>query len=131
LLVGFIHADNARPVTQYWTYPSPPAANCIDDALAIKASGILNTSAEFLIAVLPLIAVYQLRVKRPWSVICLLSLGFSVVVVGSFRTYFIFKATQLYDWTWWSSAQWICSEVENNIAIVRFPSELQLMMFLY
>jgi hypothetical protein len=125
--------DETRPVSAYWTYPSPTAANCIDDALALKISGILNTSAEFLIAVLPLIAIYRLQVKRPWSVICLLSLGFSVVVVGCFRTYYIFKATQLYDWTWWSAAQWICSEVENNTAIVmsHFYSDIQLVAFFY
>jgi hypothetical protein len=86
----------------------------------MQIAGVVNTFAEFTLAVLPLLAVFSLRVnkRQRWSVISILSLGFLITLVGSVRTFFLWKAMTTYDYTWWSGPQWICSEAENNLAIV-------------
>ena len=111
-------ADIDRPVRAYWTFPPIMTAKCFNDTTAMETSGVINTLAEFIVAILPLLAVIRLRVDKPWAAVGLLSLGFIVAVVGCIRTYYIFKAYQSNDPTWWSGAQWICSEVENNLALV-------------
>src|SRR4051812_24642114 len=93
---------------------------CINDGLSMQTAGVLNTLAEFLLAVLPLIAVYKLKVHttQRWSIISLLCLGFLVTIVGCFRVVYIWKALTTFDLTWYSGPQWVCSEVENDLALV-------------
>jgi hypothetical protein len=58
--------------------------------------------------------------RQRWSVISLLCLGFLVTIVGCVRTFYIWKAfVQTYDSSWWSEEHWLCSEVENDVALVR------------
>ena len=81
---------------------------------------ILNTASEFVVAMLPIVAVYKLGVSpdQRWGVIGLLSLGLLVTFAGCFRTYFIWKIAHTYDVSWWATPQWICSEVEIDSALV-------------
>ena len=50
----------------------------------MQAASVLNTFAEFVLTLMPLIAVFRLRVnpEQRWGIISLLSLGFMVVIVG-------------------------------------------------
>jgi hypothetical protein len=109
------------PIQGYWVFPSPASAKCIDDGASMQAAGVLNTLAEFIMALLPLIAVFKLRVDRRkrWQVLGLLSLGFFVSFIGIWRTFFIWKALTTFDLTWWLGPQWIASEIENSMALVR------------
>jgi hypothetical protein len=76
---------------------------------------------EFFVAILPIPVIFDLRMEKRqrWSVISLLSLGFLVTIVGCVRCYFVWKGMlETYDITWWSEQHWICSEVENDVALV-------------
>jgi uncharacterized protein YraI len=86
----------------------------------MEVAAVLNTVSEFVIAVLPIFAIFGLRVdpRQRWSVIGLLSLGFFVAFAGCFRTYYLWKTVATYDMTWWSTPHWICSEVEIDAALV-------------
>jgi hypothetical protein len=95
-------------------------AKCIKDGTAMQVAGVLNTASEFVLATLPLLAVFRLHVdkRQRWSVIFLLSLGFLVAFTGCFRTFFVWKALTTHDLTWWSGPQWLCSEMEIDLALV-------------
>ena len=107
------------PISDYWTYPPPPDQKCINDGLSMKVAAVLNTLSELVIAILPMIAVYRLRVdaRQRWSVISLLSLSFFVAIAGCFRTYYVWKTVDTYDMSWWGTPHWICSEVEIDVAL--------------
>jgi hypothetical protein len=92
----------------------------MDDGLSMQIAAVMNTFSEVVIAVLPVVAVFRLRVdpRQRWSVIGLLSLSFFVAIAGICRTAFIFKLLKSYDLTWWSSPQWLTSEVEIDMALV-------------
>jgi len=87
--------------------------------------GCLNTVSEFVVALLPVLAVFKLGVtpRQRWSVIGLLSLGFLVTFTGCLRTYYVYRITQTYDITWWAAPQWVCAEVEIDVALVS-PSDI-------
>ena len=80
----------------------------------------LNTVSEFVVAMLPVLAVFYLGVmpSQRWSVLSLLSLGFFVVVAGCCRTYYIHRIWTSWDVTWWATPHFICSEVEIGTALV-------------
>jgi len=86
----------------------------------MEVAAVVNTFSEVIIAILPVIAVFRLRVdpRQRWSVISLLSLSFLVAITGTFRTAFIFKLLRSYDLTWWSTPQWLTSEIEIDMALV-------------
>jgi hypothetical protein len=92
----------------------------MNDSAAMKASAILNTASELVIAILPVLAVFRLQVdpRQRWTVIGLLSLGFLVTLAGCLRTYTIWRTVESYDLAWWSTPHWICSEVEIDLALV-------------
>jgi uncharacterized membrane protein len=86
----------------------------------MEAAAILNTFNEFIVATLPLLAVFRLRVEKQqrWSVLSSLCLGYLVAVAGCFRTFYIWKTFTTYDLTWWGTPQWMASEVEIDLALV-------------
>jgi hypothetical protein len=82
---------------------------------------IINTTMELVIALLPVPVVFRLQMSRRqrWSVISVLSLGVLVFLVGCVRTYYVYMCLLgTWDITWWTGPHWLCSEVENNVAIV-------------
>lgn len=95
-------------------------AKCLDDTIAMQTAVVLNTFCEFLLATMPLLAVIRLGIEREkwWIIIGLLSFGYIVGIVGCFRIFFVWRAIQTFDFTWWANPQWLCSEVENNLAII-------------
>jgi hypothetical protein len=96
-------------------------AKCFNDASSVEAAAVINTFSEFILAALPLLAVFPLRVdkRKRWTATSLLSLGFVVAFTGCFRCFYLWKLISTYDLTWWSDPQWICSQVEINLALVR------------
>jgi hypothetical protein len=95
-------------------------SHCFNDLLSMEVAAVVNTLFEVIIATLPLVAVFKFRVNRNqrWGVIGILSLGYFVAFAGCFRAYYIFKAFITYDLTWFSGPQWICSEIELDLALV-------------
>jgi hypothetical protein len=95
-------------------------AKCMNDAASMQIAGVLNTISELGAAILPLIAVFRLSVYKAqqWKIVRLMSLGFLVVIVGGFRIMYLRKAVESFDLTWWAGPQWICSEVENYLAVM-------------
>jgi hypothetical protein len=110
-----------RPIRAFWAWPAIEGATCQDEAKIIQAIAIVNTISEFFLATLPLLGVFELGVRKGqrWSVVCLLSLGYLVGLTGCVRTYFVCTLfTGDFDVTWWVYPQYICSEVEIDLAII-------------
>ncbi|KIW07039.1 hypothetical protein, variant [Verruconis gallopava] len=111
------------PVRAYWDYSEMILKGekfyCINDYRGMQFAAVFNTVCEIVIAVLPAIAVFRFKVdpKQRWSVIGLLSLGYLVAIAGTLRSYYLWKAAETYDLTWWASPQWCCAEVEVDLAI--------------
>lgn len=93
---------------------------CINDYRGMQFSAIFNTVSEVVVAVLPAIAVFKFKVdpRQRWSVIGLLSLGYLVAIAGIVRSYYLWKAAETFDLTWWASPQWCSAEVEITLAII-------------
>ncbi|KAF2431007.1 hypothetical protein EJ08DRAFT_588269 [Tothia fuscella] len=94
-----------RPVYDIWVWPRPSNPNCLDDDAAILAGAVLNTVSEFIMAALPIPAVFYLGVRgrQRWAVISILSIGFLVSIVGAVRIFFIWKAFTSLDQSWWAA----------------------------
>ncbi|QDS71975.1 hypothetical protein FKW77_001358 [Venturia effusa] len=118
------HLWDVRPsgytVKAYWSWPPMPNAYCIKDGVSMEVIAVINTLMEVFIAILPIIATFQLQVdpRQRWGVIALLSMGFLVAIAGVIRTVNIFKLLESYDLTWWSGPQWLASEIEIDIALI-------------
>lgn len=108
------------PISGYWSWPTAPGTVCFNDGLSFQVSAIINTTLEAIVATLPLMAISKLNVNpsQRISVIGVLCLGYFVALAGAFRTLYIFKVVDTFDLTWWAAPQWICSEVENDVALV-------------
>jgi hypothetical protein len=93
--------------------------SCINDYKGMQAAAVINTVSEVALAVLPAIAVFRFKVdpSQRWSVIGLLSLGYLVAIAGIVRSYYLWRAAETYDLTWWASPQWCCAEVEIDLAL--------------
>jgi hypothetical protein len=93
--------------------------NCVNDYRGMQVAAVFNTVSEVALAILPVIAVFRFKVdpKQRWSVIGLLSLGYLVAIAGIIRSYFLWKAAETYDLTWYASPQWCCAEVEIDLAL--------------
>ena len=86
----------------------------------MQFAAVFNTVCEVIIAILPAIAVFRFKVdpKQRWSVIGLLSLGYLVAIAGIVRSYFLWRAAETYDLTWYASPQWCSAAVEIDLAII-------------
>lgn len=107
------------PVNGYWDWTLMDP-KCIDDWVGTMAAAIINTFSEFIVATLPLMAVFFLQVdkRQRWNVVALLSLGFFVAIIGCIRCVYVWKALTSYDLTWWSGPGWVCANVEIDVALV-------------
>lgn len=108
-----------RDPAQYFEWPG--TGYCIDETAANVSLAALNTFAEALVAALPIPVVMSLDMHKLQrrTVLCLLCLGFLVSIVGTVRTYYVWKLFDSDDLTWYASPHWICSEVEISTAMVR------------
>lgn len=110
------------PIRAYWILDQVPGQKCDNDAAMMQTCAVLNTLSEFVIAIMPIIIVYRLRIdpRQRWTVIGLLSLSFFVAFAGCFRSYFLWKSMSAadYDMSWWANPHFIASEVEIDLSIV-------------
>jgi rhodopsin domain-containing protein len=118
-----------RPLYAVWGFPDPSKINsvkCIHTGYFLFAVSVLNTIIELFVALLPIPVVYNLKMgqQQRLSVISILCLGLLVFLAGCVRCVFVYKSlVATWDVTWWSGPQWICSEVENNLALVSLSFE--------
>jgi hypothetical protein len=112
-------------VSGYWDW-NMLDPKCIDDWAGTMVAAVVNTFSEFIVATLPLMAVFFLQVdkRQRWNVVALLSLGFFVAIVGCIRCVYVWKALISYDLTWWAGPGWVCANVEIDVALVS-PSALR------
>ena len=109
----------SRPVSGYWDWTIMDP-KCIDDWVGTMVAAIINTFSEFIVATLPLMAVFFLQVdkRQRWNVVALLSLGFFVAIIGCIRCVYVWKALISYDLTWWAGPGWVVANVEIDVALV-------------
>jgi hypothetical protein len=109
------------PVRAIWTYPAMEGQKCLNATAWWQAAGVLNTASEFVTALLPILGAFTFNVatQQRWHVISLLSVGFIVAIAGCFRCFYLWKVVDTYDTSWWAVPQWVCSEIEINLALVR------------
>ncbi len=121
LTIMFVSVFTCMPVRSYWNYPEI-TGKCINEPLSLTILSAFNTFSEFLVAALPIPMVFRKlampRAQR-WTVFSVLSLGFLVAAVGTTRTYYVWLCFASQDPVWWSTPQWICSEIELDTAMVR------------
>jgi len=81
---------------------------------------LVNTTSEFVVALLPVLGVFKLGVERQqrWTVVSLLSLGLIVASLGCIRAHYLQEEIETLDAPWHSTSSWTCSEVEIDVAVV-------------
>jgi len=106
------------PVESYWKFPSN--GKCLQEGLSLTILSSFNTLSEAIVAALPIPIIFKLDLApgKRWGVVCLLCLGFLVVIVGSIRTVFLHVLFFSNDLTWFAMPHWVCSEVEISVAMV-------------
>jgi len=85
------------------------------------AASVLNTFAEFLVALLPIPIVVRLSMGRQQRRIVtgILVLGVAVAVMGSFRTYYVWvMEAETFDLPWWGVQHWIFGMLEVHLALI-------------
>ena len=109
-----------RPISANWDWPTPPGSKCVDIKAMITATSILNIVCEFLVALLPIAAVFHIGVdeRQRWTVVSLLSMGFVVAIIGCIRMHFLSVELHTLDVTWYSTPNWVCSLIEIDVALV-------------
>ena len=117
------HTDDftSRPVSAYWTISVTPQT-CLDEKVHLLAAGIINTLTDFLVFLLPLPTVLQLKIPRRQQIIltCIFGAGLVVCLAGTVRIWYTWKATTTFDRTWESYGVWISSMLELYIGIVSY-----------
>ena len=90
-----------------------------------RVSGWINTFFEFVLATLPIIAVYKLKIAREqrWHVISLLSLSYCVGLVGLVRIYLSEVLLHTMDFPWLVGPLWVTAEIEVSLSLVSWMSE--------
>jgi hypothetical protein len=110
------------PVSAFWTYPPDLNATCIHTGDFLFAVSIINTLIELIVVILPLpvLLVLPLDPKQRIPVTCLLCVGLLVPIIGALRCYYVYiDIVVSWDVYWNAEPEWICSEVENYLALVR------------
>jgi len=112
-------------VADYWTISSEPQ-HCIDEAAHLLAAGIINTTLDFVIVLLPLKVVMDLKIpfRQRLIVYSLFSGGILASTAGAVRTYFtwVMTTTPDFDVTWNAYLVVLTSVLELYIGIVRPPT---------
>jgi hypothetical protein len=94
----------------------------MDDLAQVSALAAINTFSEFVLAMLPFLAVFKLGVAhhQRWVVITVLSISVVIVIAGAVRLYLWQYSLSTWDLNWMTIPQWICTTIEVNVALVRF-----------
>lgn len=111
----------ASPVADYWTLSLTPQ-KCINEEVHLLAAGIINTTTDFLIVLLPVPTVFGLNLpfKQLLIVQGLFTGGVLASVAGAVRTYFTWVMTTSadHDITWNAYIVILLSSLELYIGIV-------------
>lgn len=108
-----------RPLSAFWTLGSK--GHCVNIQSLGLAAGIIQTTGDFLVTVIPIPMVMRLKLPRRQriGVIVLFSLGFIVTAAGIVRTYYISRALfQTYDETWDGYPAWISGAIELDLGLI-------------
>ncbi|KAF2431911.1 hypothetical protein EJ08DRAFT_696058 [Tothia fuscella] len=121
LSVLFAQIFICYPVKDYWTFPEPPGAKCLEEGPVTLASGCLKTFADLLITTLPIPLILRMNMQKRqrYGVAALLALGYIASIAGIVRTYFTYRTFyQTYDVTWWEYPGFLCAALENDLGVI-------------
>ena len=85
-------------------------------------SGVINTITDFIVVLLPVPIVWNLRlaIARRIQIISLLAAGILVCCAGIMRNIYTYQLTQTWDPSWSISPVFITSTVELDFGIVSY-----------
>jgi hypothetical protein len=110
-----------RPIRAVWSATPIENASCVRRAEVIFSGGIVKTLIDVLLISLPypLICKLTLSLRERSAVLSLFSLGISITIFGSLRSYYIY---QVYfksgDSTWFAFWIYYWSSMEHYIGII-------------
>jgi hypothetical protein len=107
------------PVSAYWTLSFEPQ-QCINETAHLLAGGIINTSTDFCVVLIPIPVVMRLRLPLRQRIYCalLFGAGFIICIAGSFRIAYTYELNTTYDKTWLAYPTWISGTIELYLGIV-------------
>lgn len=113
-----------RKPSLYWTLSLTPQTTCISETKNLLGAGIINTTTDFIVVILPMPTVWKLKLplQQQIIVVMLFSAGFVVICAGAVRTYYLYQVTIGWDKTWTAFLAWVSSSVELYVGIVSLPS---------
>jgi hypothetical protein len=114
-----------RPIDAYWKSFNPAyraAGNytCGSEQIAEPLSAIFSVIGDAYSTILPLVLVSRLSLPRrqKMALYGLFSLGFSVVICGAVRSYYMYRVVNVdYDFTWTLWKIWVWGEFELWLAV--------------
>ena len=111
--------DSFRPLREYWSI-TQRKSKCLNQTQELMVSGIINTVTDFIVVLLPLPIVWNLRLEivRRVQIISLLAAGLLVCCAGIMRNIYTYQLTQTWDASWAIFPVFITSTVELNFGIV-------------
>ncbi|ETN45618.1 uncharacterized protein HMPREF1541_09450 [Cyphellophora europaea CBS 101466] len=126
-VVGFIMALCllCRPLDAYWKsfnleYYATANFTCGSEQIAEPLSAIFSVIGDAYSTILPLVLVSRLSLpsRQKWALYFLFSLGFSVVICGAVRSYYMYRVVNVdYDFTWTLWKIWVWGEFELWLAV--------------
>ncbi|KAK3944583.1 hypothetical protein QBC46DRAFT_337272 [Diplogelasinospora grovesii] len=121
LVFIFVSIFQCSPVSDMWTLSLTPQ-RCIDQGLHLFVAGIINTTQDLIIVLLPIRTIIGLKLpaKQRIIVFSLFAGGILVSVAGAIRTYFTWLAVYdlQKDTTWYSYDVMVASAVELFVGII-------------
>ena len=108
-------------ISDYWTISVEPQ-ECIDEAAHLLAAGVINTTLDFVIVILPIKTIMDLRIpfRQRLLIYSLFTGGLLASTAGAVRTYFtwVMTTTPDHDVTWNAYLVILTSVLELYIGIV-------------
>ncbi|PVI08162.1 hypothetical protein DM02DRAFT_511306 [Periconia macrospinosa] len=120
-IIGVVCATfTCIPIKAYWHYEQRPFAKCVNQDMMYHANAGLNISTDLLVAVLPVRAIWKLKIamRQKIALLVILTLGWFVVVISVIRLYILIQvAKNPMDTSWYGGPAAIWSALEINLAI--------------
>lgn len=114
-----------QPLDAYWKsfnaeYKARGDYHCGSEQIAEPLSAIFSVIGDAYSTLLPLVLVSRLTLppRQKWALYGLFSLGFSVVIFGAVRSYYMYRVVNVdYDYTWTLWKIWVWGEFELWFAV--------------
>lgn len=99
----------------------------MNESAHILAAGIINTTTDFCVVLIPIPVVLKLKLPLRQRILCaiLFGAGFIVCIAGGVRMKYTWELTTEYDKTWLFYETWICGTIELYLGIVSIVFLLQ------